>query len=44
MPVIFDENGLPTGKKVGGGHYRVLIIDDSQFVIKHLSQIFMSRE
>ncbi|URA09520.1 response regulator [Thermospira aquatica] len=44
MAIIFDENGLPTGRKVGGGHYRVLIVDDSQFVIKHLSQIFMSRD
>lgn len=42
--IIFDENGLPTGKKPGGGNYRVLIVDDSQFIIKHLSQIFMSRD
>jgi len=42
MSIIFDENGLPTGKKVGGGIFKVLIVDDSQFIIKHLSQIFMS--
>jgi len=44
MPVIFDEDGLPTGRKVGGGNVKVLIIDDSQFIIKHLSQILMSRD
>jgi len=44
MSIIFDENGLPTGKKVGGGIFKVLIVDDSQFIIKHLSQIFMSRD
>ncbi|MEJ5284110.1 MAG: response regulator [Brevinematia bacterium] len=44
MAIIFDENGLPTGRKVEGGHVRVLIVDDSQFVIKHLTQIFMSRD
>lgn len=44
MGIIFDENGLPTGKKPTGGNVRVLIIDDSQFIIKHLSQIFMSRD
>jgi two-component system chemotaxis response regulator CheY len=45
MPgIIFDENGLPTGKKPGGGNYRVMVVDDSQFIIKHLSQIFTSRE
>ena len=31
--IIFDENGLATGKKPSGGFYRVLIIDDSQFII-----------
>ena len=44
MPIIFDENGLPTGKKPNGGIFKVIIIDDSQFIIKHLSQIFMSRD
>jgi two-component system chemotaxis response regulator CheY len=44
MPIIYDENGLPTGRKLGGGNVKVLIIDDSQFIIKHLSQIFMSRD
>ncbi len=44
MPIVYDENGLPTGRKVGGGNVKVLIIDDSQFIIKHLSQIFMSRD
>jgi two-component system, chemotaxis family, chemotaxis protein CheY len=44
MGIIFDENGLPTGKKPGGGNVRVLIIDDSQFIIKHLTQIFLSRD
>jgi two-component system chemotaxis response regulator CheY len=44
MPIVFDENGLPTGRKIGGGNVKVLIIDDSQFTIKHLSQIFMSRD
>lgn len=44
MSIIFDENGLPTGKKASGGFYRVLVIDDSQFIIKHLCQIFMSRD
>ncbi len=44
MGIIFDENGLPTGRKPGGGNIKVIIIDDSQFIIKHLSQIFMSRD
>ena len=44
MGIIFDENGLPTGKKPSGGLAKVIIIDDSQFIIKHLSQIFMSRD
>jgi two-component system, chemotaxis family, chemotaxis protein CheY len=44
MAIVFDENGLPTGKKISGGNIKVLIIDDSQFIIKHLSQIFMSRD
>ena len=44
MSIIFDENGLPTGRKVGGGNYKVLCIDDSQFILKHLTQIFTSRE
>ena len=44
MGIIFDENGLPTGKKTLGGNARVLVIDDSQFIIKHLSQIFLSRD
>ncbi len=44
MPIIYDENGLPTGRKVNGGNVKVLVIDDSQFIIKHLSQIFMSRD
>ncbi len=44
MSIVFDENGLPTGRKLTGGHVKVLIIDDSQFVIKHLSQIFLSRD
>jgi len=44
MSIIFDENGLPTGRKITGEHIKVLIIDDSQFVIKHLSQIFLSRD
>jgi two-component system chemotaxis response regulator CheY len=42
--IIFDENGLPTGRKVTGGRVRVVIIDDSQFVIKHLMQILLSRD
>jgi len=42
--IVFDENGLPTGKKISGGHVKVLIVDDSQFVIKHLMQIFLSRD
>jgi two-component system chemotaxis response regulator CheY len=44
MAIVYDDNGLPTGRKVGGGNVKVLIIDDSQFIIKHLSQIFMSRD
>ncbi len=44
MAILFDENGLPTGKKISGGNIKVVIIDDSQFIIKHLSQIFMSRD
>ena len=44
MTAIFDENGVITGRKLEGGKYRVLIVDDSQFVIKHLSQIFLSRD
>lgn len=44
MSIIFDDKGLPTGRKVTGGHVRVVIIDDSQFVIKHLTQIFLSRD
>ena len=44
MGIMFAEDGYPIGKKSTGGNYRVLIIDDSQFIIKQLSQIFMSRE
>lgn len=44
MGIIFDENGLPTGKKPNGSLAKVIVIDDSQFIIKHLSQIFMSRD
>ncbi len=44
MGITFDENGLPTGRKPSGGNAKVLIIDDSQFIIKHLSQIFQSRQ
>lgn len=44
MGIIFDENGLPTGKKPSGSLAKVIVIDDSQFIIKHLSQIFMSRD
>jgi two-component system chemotaxis response regulator CheY len=44
MAIVYDDDGLPTGRKVEGGNVKVLIIDDSQFIIKHLSQIFMSRD
>ncbi|MGA2141277.1 MAG: response regulator [Brevinematales bacterium] len=44
MAIVYDDNGLPTGRKLDGGNVKVLIIDDSQFIIKHLSQIFMSRD
>ncbi|OHD54215.1 MAG: two-component system response regulator [Spirochaetes bacterium GWF1_51_8] len=44
MGIMFGEDGYPVGKKSTGGNYKVLIIDDSQFIIKQLSQIFMSRD
>lgn len=44
MSILFGEDGLPVGKKSDGGIYKVLVIDDSQFIIKQLSQIFMSRD
>jgi two-component system chemotaxis response regulator CheY len=44
MSILFDENGLPTGRKKEGGNLKVMIVDDSQFIIKHLSQIFLSRD
>lgn len=44
MGILFGEDGFPIGKKSTGGNYRVLIVDDSQFIIKQMSQIFMSRD
>lgn len=44
MGIVFGEDGMPTGKKSTGGNYKVLIIDDSQFIVKQISQIFMSRD
>ncbi len=44
MSIIFGEDGYPTGKKSNGEKYKVLIIDDSQFIVKQISQIFMSRD
>lgn len=44
MGIMFGEDGLPVGKKSAGGNYRVIIVDDSQFIVKQLSQIFMSRD
>jgi two-component system chemotaxis response regulator CheY len=44
MGILFGEDGFPIGKKSTGGNYKVLIIDDSQFIIKQMSQIFMSRD
>jgi two-component system chemotaxis response regulator CheY len=44
MGILIGEDGLPVGKKSTGGNFKVLCIDDSQFIIKQLSQIFMSRD
>ena len=44
MGVIMGEDGFPTGRKSTGGNFKVLIIDDSQFIIKLLTQIFQSRD
>ncbi len=44
MGILFGEDGYPLGKKSKGGNYKVLCIDDSQFIVKQLSQIFMSRD
>ncbi len=35
---------IPDGKKPDGGNYRVLIVDDSMFVTKQLTQILVSEE
>ncbi|MDR3276546.1 MAG: response regulator [Treponema sp.] len=40
MPTINDKT--PDGVRPEGGSYRVLVIDDSMFVVKQLSQIFTS--
>lgn len=44
MKIIFSEDGLPTGKTKTGQQLGVLCVDDSQFILKQLSQIFISRQ
>ncbi len=44
MKIIFNEDGLPTGLTKTGQQIGVLCVDDSKFILKQLSQIFISRE
>lgn len=44
MKIIFSEDGLPTGLTKNGQHIGVLCVDDSQFILKQLSQILVSRQ
>ena len=44
MKIFFNEDGLPTGLMKSGQHVGVLCVDDSKFILKQLSQIFVSRE
>lgn len=44
MGIIFGEDGYPMGKDTKGHQYSVMCIDDSQFIIKQLSQILLSRD
>ena len=41
---LIGSDGIILGKKKDGTPYKVFIIDDSQFIIKQLSQILMARE
>ncbi|SFB67058.1 two-component system, chemotaxis family, response regulator CheY [Brevinema andersonii] len=43
MKVIFSEDGLPTGQTKSGQQIGVLCVDDSQFILKQISQILGSR-
>jgi two-component system chemotaxis response regulator CheY len=43
MKIFFGEDGLPTGQTNSGQNIGVLCVDDSQFILKQLSQIFVSR-
>jgi two-component system chemotaxis response regulator CheY len=40
MPAMYEKP--PEGQKPDGGAYRVLIVDDSMFIVKQLGQIFSS--
>ncbi|MGL5722157.1 MAG: response regulator [Brevinema sp.] len=43
MKVIFSEDGLPTGQTKTGQSLGVLCVDDSQFILKQMHQILVSR-
>ncbi|MGL5253469.1 MAG: response regulator [Brevinema sp.] len=43
MKVIFSEDGLPTGQTKNGQSLGVLCVDDSQFILKQMHQILVSR-
>lgn len=44
MGIIFGEDGYPMGKDTKGHQFNVMCIDDSQFIIKQISQILLSRD
>lgn len=43
MKVIFSEDGLPTGQTKTGQSIGILCVDDSQFILKQMHQILVSR-
>ncbi|MBL8991830.1 MAG: response regulator [Spirochaetia bacterium] len=44
MDIATLNRRIPDGVKVDGKSYRILVVDDSRFVIKQLSQILSSEE
>lgn len=44
MGILMGQDGLPIGKKTDGSKFRILVVDDSQFILKQISQIFTSRD
>lgn len=43
MKVMFSEDGLPLGQTKTGQSIGVLCVDDSQFILKQMHQILVSR-